>query len=89
MSIEIITEHREMYRKADEFGLRDLLPQTASQVHLLANTHSGEAKFVINKSVSGETAFVVIMVTSAGLFADAVMLLDWGDGELPEPVLLP
>jgi hypothetical protein len=82
MNIQIITNDREMYRKADELGLRDLLGQTAEQIHRLADVYPGESRFVINKSISNWNAFVVVIVTRAGLFADAVMLFNSSTSEL-------
>jgi hypothetical protein len=82
MNIQIITNDREMYRKADELGLRDLLGQTAEQIHRLADVYPGESRFVINKSISNWNAFVVVIVARAGLFADAVMLFNSSTSEL-------
>jgi hypothetical protein len=82
MNVKIITDHREMYRVADELGTSDLLAQTAKQIHLLAHAHPGEPKFVITKSIKHETAFVVVMATSGHLVGDAVMLLDWVTNQL-------
>jgi hypothetical protein len=56
MSIRIIINQDEMYRIADEFGLSELLPETARQIHQLANTHPDEANFVINKSLGADTS---------------------------------
>jgi hypothetical protein len=75
-NIEIITDHREMYDKADELGQRELVAQTAEQVHRLARVHPGKSRFVINKSISDQNAFVVVMATRAGLFADAVIVFE-------------
>jgi hypothetical protein len=85
MNIQIITDDCEIYRKADELGLRDFFLETAKQIQLLADAHPGQPKFVINKSIKHEIAFVVVMATSGDLFGDAVMLLDWGHGQLAAP----
>jgi hypothetical protein len=83
MSIQIITDHDEMYRQADELGLCDLLFESVSEIDALADQYPGSSQFVINKSIKGETAFVIVMVTSAGLFGDAVLTLD--TEELSQP----
>jgi hypothetical protein len=74
--IEIITNPQEMYRKADQLGLRYLLTKSAREIHALANQQPAEANFVINKKLSHNTGFAVIMIHCAGLFADALILFN-------------
>jgi hypothetical protein len=83
-SIQIMTD-REMYDKANELGQRELVVQTTKQIQRLADVYPGESRFVINKSISNENAFVVVMVTTSGLFGHAAMLLDWGTNKLDAP----
>jgi hypothetical protein len=84
MKIGIIN-NREIYQKADEFGLGDLLRQTAKEIRLAADTQPGQVKSAIQRSVKGKTAFMVSMIARAGLFAESAWLWDWSTDEFLSP----
>jgi hypothetical protein len=86
MKIEVIN-HREIYQKADEFGLRDLLLQTAKEIRLAADMQPGQVKSAIKRAVNGKTAFMVSMIAKTGLFAESAWLVDWtADESLLSPI---
>jgi hypothetical protein len=74
--LEIIINPRDMYRKADQLGLVNLLTKSAREIHHLANQQPAEAKFVINKALSHNTGLAAIMIHCGGLFADAIILFN-------------